>query len=146
MAEADWMISLQILMETLLGGPGPGGTRKSIAAGTWGIFAEGRPSAKAKDGEIIILSSQGGAPPEPTIHGLRRYEFEVRTISPRGTPVDGKTKADEIYNLLGAQGPKTSTDGRLFDFFEILGHVDRDDIDATGHFEYSFSVRTQVRE
>lgn len=144
--DKDWIQSLQRLVEDLLGGPSVAGTQNSLVAGTWGIFTEARPSAKAKDGELIILSSEGGVPPFANIHGIRRYEFEVRTVAPEATPETAEEKANDLYNLLGAQGPQISPDGRIFDFFEILGHVQRDDIDATGHFEYAFSIRTQVRE
>jgi len=146
MADQDWMQSLAKLIENLLGA-GTGGTIGSGVAGTWGIFREARPSAKDKNGELIILSSNPGNVPFSNVAGLRRYEFEVRTVSPEGDEGAAKAKADEIYNLLGVvQGSKTSPDGRVFDFFEILSTVDRDDIDATGHFEYAFPVRTQVRE
>lgn len=143
--DPDWIESLQRLVENLLGA-GAGGTRDSLIPGTWGIFTNARPSAEGKDGELIILTSQPGDVPFSNITGLRRYEFEVRTVAPRETPEDAKAKIDEIYNLLGAQGPQTSPDGREFDFFEFLSTPAQDDIDATGHFEYAFSIRTQVRE
>jgi hypothetical protein len=146
MADQDWLESLQKLVEVLLGGPGAGGTRDSLTPGVWGIFTDARPSAEDKDGELIILSGEGGIPPFSNLAGLRRYEFEVRTIAPARTPDDAKAKADEIYDLLKVQGPQTSSDGRLFDFFELLSHPARDDVDATGHFEYAFTCRTQVRE
>lgn len=143
--DPDWMESLQKLLETLLGG-GAGGTRDDITPGVWGIFTNARPSAEGKDGELIILTSQPGEVPFSNITGLRRYGFEVRTVAPRETPEDAKAKIDEIYDLLGAQGPQTSSDGRIFDFFEFLSTPSQDDIDATGHFEYAFLIRTQVRE
>lgn len=146
MADPDWIESLQKLIEVGLGGPGVGGTRNSLIPGTWGIFTDARPSAEAKDGKLIILMTQPGTPPFSNISGLRRYEFEVRTIAPARTPEDASAKADEIYDLLGVQGPQTSPDGRLFDFFELLLHPTYDDVDATGHFEYAFTCRTQVRE
>ncbi len=145
--DLDWIQSLQRLVETLLGG-GVGGTINSETPGTWGIFTETRPSSELKDGELIILSSAGGTPPFSNIHGLRRYEFEVRVIGKINEAESGPTKikADEIYDALGKQGPQTSSDGRIFDFFEILTHVDFDAVDEGGHFEYAFTVRTQVRE
>ena len=73
-------------------------------------------------------------------------EFEVRAIGKANEDGATKAKADEIYNALGKQGPQTSSDGRTFDFFEILTHVDFDSVDEGGHFEYAFTVRTQVRE
>lgn len=144
--DQDWVQSLQRLVETILGGPGIGGTINSGTKGTWGIFTETRPSVEAKNGELIIISSAGGSPPHQAVLGLRRYEFEIRVIGTAEDEGEAKAKVDEIYNGFAVQGPQTSVDGRVFDFFEILTHPDLDDVDESGHFEYAFTVRTQVRE